>query len=151
MSKEEDKVIDDLLAKVASKRQEVSALEETIRKSWETNCSYQPLVSKFSSSIPSINIQTADEATLKLILGDILHRVNLDKEAGTLLNLNEQDVVIHGFTSDQWIGDLKKRIAKIKVEGEKKLLQNIEARLNSLISPERRRQLELEAITKELG
>jgi hypothetical protein len=54
------------------------------------------------------------------------------------------------FTADEWIGDIKARIAKIQISAEKEKLENLEKRLNKIVSPEKRAELELEAIEQEL-
>ena len=56
-----------------------------------------------------------------------------------------------GFTFDQWKADIKTRIDKIQISKKKKELEELEVRLDKLISPELKQQMELEEITKLLG
>lgn len=56
-----------------------------------------------------------------------------------------------GYTVEDWIGDLKLKITKIQIVAEKKKLEALEERLNKIISPEKRAELEIEAIASELG
>lgn len=55
------------------------------------------------------------------------------------------------FDKDEWLADCKKRVAKMKYEEQKKNLQELESRLDKLVSPERRRELELEALEKAVN
>lgn len=55
-----------------------------------------------------------------------------------------------GKTLDAWLHDLKLMVAKLNIVKKKEQLVKLESRLNAVMSPETRRQLEIEAITKEL-
>lgn len=55
-----------------------------------------------------------------------------------------------GFTLDEWKNDFQIRINQIMIQEKRKELSEIESRLNSLISPELKAQMELEAISKLL-
>ena len=56
-----------------------------------------------------------------------------------------------GFTVDEWKDDFQTRVNQISIQEKRKELSEIESRLNSLISPELRAQMELEAITELLN
>jgi len=56
-----------------------------------------------------------------------------------------------GFTYEQWLHDIKLRVSKIQISAKKKKLETIETALESLISPELRRKMELDRIRQELG
>jgi hypothetical protein len=56
-----------------------------------------------------------------------------------------------GFSYEDWSSDFQTRINKININKKKEELQNLETRLNSLISPELRRELELKEIEKMLS
>ncbi len=49
-----------------------------------------------------------------------------------------------------WIHDIRSRIEKIQINTKKSKLDELESRLNAIVSPELRTQLELEAIAGEL-
>jgi hypothetical protein len=55
-----------------------------------------------------------------------------------------------GFTLEQWRADIQTRMNKIQITAKRKELEDMEKQLNNLISPERRREMELEALTKKL-
>lgn len=56
-----------------------------------------------------------------------------------------------GYTIDLWKKDIKTRIDQLTLEDKKKHLDVLDKRIDNLVSPEQRRELELEAIKKELG
>lgn len=55
-----------------------------------------------------------------------------------------------GYSVENWMSDLRLRITKIQIVAEKKKLESLEDRLNKIISPKKRAELELEAIANEL-
>lgn len=55
-----------------------------------------------------------------------------------------------GFGADDWMHDIGLRINQVTLKAKKERLARAEERLNSLLSPERRRKLELAAIEAEL-
>ena len=52
-----------------------------------------------------------------------------------------------GFTVDEWKNDFQTRVNQISISEKRKELAEIEARLNAIISPELKAQMELEAIS----
>ena len=50
----------------------------------------------------------------------------------------------------EWIEDFKKRIATIHFQKKKEKLQELEKRLNGILSTEQRREMELKAIMADL-
>jgi hypothetical protein len=60
-------------------------------------------------------------------------------------------VTIDGFAWDKWKSDISHKINKLQINRKKKELEKLEERLNKLVSPELRAQLELQEIEKELG
>jgi hypothetical protein len=55
-----------------------------------------------------------------------------------------------GFTIDEWKSDFQTRVDQISIQEKRKELAEIEARLNAIISPELKAQMELEAISSIL-
>lgn len=55
-----------------------------------------------------------------------------------------------GFTVEEWKEDFQTRVNQISIQEKRKELAEIEARLNAIISPELKAQMELEAISKLL-
>lgn len=56
-----------------------------------------------------------------------------------------------GFSFDKWQQDIQHKLVKLSLSKKQAELDKLEERLNKLISPELRAQLELAAIEKELG
>jgi hypothetical protein len=57
----------------------------------------------------------------------------------------------NGSTLADWIHDLKLRVSQIRLKAQREKLQVLEERLDKIISPERRKELELQAIERELA
>jgi hypothetical protein len=55
-----------------------------------------------------------------------------------------------GFSVDEWKEDFQTRVNQISVQEKRKELAELESRLNAIISPELKAQMELEAIAKLL-
>lgn len=56
-----------------------------------------------------------------------------------------------GFTVNEWVGDIKTRLNKVQIKAKKEALAKLEQRLDKIISPELRAEMELAAIEAELG
>jgi len=56
-----------------------------------------------------------------------------------------------GFTVEEWERDLKTRANFIQLKQRKEELQALEDRINKVVSPELRRQMEMDAIEAELS
>jgi hypothetical protein len=55
-----------------------------------------------------------------------------------------------GFSVDEWKEDFQTRVNQISVQEKRKELAELESRLNAIISPELKAQMELEAIAELL-
>lgn len=55
-----------------------------------------------------------------------------------------------GFTVDEWKNDFQTRVNQISIQEKRKELAEIESRLNAIISPELKAQMELDAIAQLL-
>lgn len=58
--------------------------------------------------------------------------------------------VWHGYQFDTWVHDIKLRISRLRVSEQQAELKSWQTRLESLISPERKRQLEAEELAREI-
>ena len=141
-----DTKIDVMLASIKKQRSEVEALEKILKRSWETNGSFN-----YGSNTVPTNIQTASATTLQSILADLINKQNAMGQAAKILGIDSATNLISGFTYEQWEADFKKRVAKIQIDEKKKKLDAAEARLNVLVSPEKRREMELAELEAELG
>lgn len=144
-----DKKVEELFAVVQKQKEEVEATEKETKQSWKTNCSFFITASQVTLGNP-INIQTANEDTIRMVVHSILTYRRVDGVASKLLGV-EPIVLLNGFSYDDWITDCKKRIALIQLRAKKTKLAQLEERLNAVVSPEQRRQMEIDAISKSLG
>ena len=129
---------------VQKKKAEVAKAE---KPSWETNCVFHP----DPNSSQSLNIQALTKAKdLVGILAFLLEKQSAFDEANKQLGTNVK-FDWGGFTVEQWRSDLKTRIDKIDITTKRKELEALEVRLNALVSPEMRHQMELDEIAALLG
>ncbi len=143
MATSRDKQVQELFKIVQEKK---SAIVKAEKPNWQTNCSFG--YDKNSSS--RLNIQVlSDVDELVEILAFLLRRKEYHEKASTLL-LTNSDFKYLGFTFEQWKSDIQTRIDKIQISKKKQELEQLESRLNSLISPELKAEMELAEITKML-
>jgi len=133
------------LIELAKKKKEAIAKAE--KPNWKTNCSF----SKDEYGSNRINLQaTTDVAVLIGILGFLIATKNSFDGAAKLLNL-DKEIICMGFSFEDWKSDIETRVTKLEITKEKKNLEIIEERLGKLISPELRKELELQELEKELS
>lgn len=143
-----DKQIKSIFDELLKRKATVEADEAKIKRSWKTTCS---LI--LDGNTPPINIQVASEDKLidtyaaMLIQQD--YRLKASEELGVEFD-GMVDGIVCGFHIDDWVMDFKKRIAAIHIKSKKRKLSELETRLEAIVSPEQRREMELEAIMKEL-
>jgi hypothetical protein len=129
MSTEKDKKVQQLI-EIAKKKKE--AIAKTEKAKYLTNCNFRtnPDVSQ----------------------GTNLHTVTSPRKLVDMLSLGyEGKFEWLGFTFEEWEADIKTKLDKINLKAEKKKLEELESRLDKLVSKEVREQMELEAIERELG
>lgn len=146
MTTNTDEKILELLNVVNAQRQEVEQLESDTKQSWRTNCLF-PAV--FGGMQP-INIQIQTEKAILQLQADLMVQADYLTKAAEALGI-KFDGKWGVYPVEDWTADFKKRIAIIKIKDKKAHLDELEERLNAIVSPEQRRQLELEEITKSLG
>lgn len=132
---------------VRARREEIAKIENP---SWVTNCNfnYDPNASGVHTQS---NIQTIKEVpALVRILAFLLAQEEYFNKAADIL-LVDDEFRWGGYTTAQWRQDINTRISKIRVSEKKAELKKLEDRLNAILSPELKAQLELEAIERELG
>lgn len=139
----DDKILE-LHKVVKQKKHELELSEKAQKQTWVTNCSFKLL------SANSTNITTASEGQIVRMTTELLTVKNNLEDANKLLGTN-QELKIDGYTFDEWLQDFKKRIATIQFNSKKAELNLLESRLDAIVSPEQRRLMELEEITKSLG
>lgn len=137
----------DLIKEVKNRKAEISRLE---KPNWITNCSFSYIEGDLNRAA---NIHV--EASVKNLIGYAAHLTEKERaynQAVTALGIDDAPKFTwDGFSVADWLEDIKTRINKIQIASKKKKLEVLESRLNAIISPELKAELELEAIAEELG
>ena len=137
-----DQKIQELFDVVQTRRAALEKDEHATKAKWETTCSY-PMLGSF------VNLQTADKNTIRQVAIHIKMQTYFGAQVDEELGLDKCSTV-NGFTADAWLADCKKRLAAISSREKKRELDDLEARLDKIVSPEQRRAMELAAITASL-
>lgn len=145
--KETDTKTKQLFEIVEQKKKEIARAE---KPNWETNLAFNYSRDSGNTS-QRVNIQIVSDVSELVYILSFLDREKAawDKAAAELAVKTKFSW--HGYTYDQWKADLVARADKIRISEKRKELANLESRLNAILSPELKAQLELEAISKELG
>ncbi|MGZ8924345.1 MAG: hypothetical protein ACXW2E_00545 [Nitrososphaeraceae archaeon] len=141
-----DTKISELLNIIQIQRQELTKMEQETRQPWKTNCSF-PMV---NTVVANVNIQTANEDLCVEVQAELLIKLHYYVQAAEMLDA-EYKGKWNNYSLSDWHHDLKKRIAIIKLNSKRAKLDELEKKLNTLVSPEQRRLIELDNITKSLG
>jgi hypothetical protein len=139
---EEDKVIQKLFDKAKQKR---AAIDKVKRAEYKTNqiFSWDDTLRNTSN----LNIMSIRELTN--VLSKLCCERNNWNEANKLLCINTKfEWCNHSF--EDWLHDIKNKVDNLNIRTKVKELNVLEAKLDKLISPEMKRKLEIEAISKEL-
>lgn len=146
MAKKTDLRVLQLIREVKQRNQEIARLD---KPNWLTNCSF----SYVEGSNQTINLHVEqDVRRLVDIAGFLLVRGDAYNRAATELGLASfPPFTWNGFPVAEWLEDIKTRIGKLQISVKRKSLEDAERRLNAIMSPDLRAELELEAITKDLN
>jgi len=144
MSTEKDKIIDELFGVIQKKKEEI---KKVLKPEWNTNCSYVPIF-RTNQQLNLKVIANVDEI-VNHVTG-LMYRMDYISKAAAVLEV-KPNYEWQGFLISDWIADFKTRVAIINVAKKKKELESLSKRLDKLVSPTRREELELEAIRKELS
>lgn len=141
--KTDDKTLD-LIKEVKRQKDEIAKAE---RPNWITNCSFS--YTEGSSNITNIHVES-NIKNLVCIASFLREKEASYKQTAELLGVDAPEFTWSGFSVKDWLNDIKTRINKVQITSKKKKLELLEARLNAIISPELRAELELKAIEDEL-
>ena len=72
-----------------------------------------------------------------------------EKKACELLNIEFRDK-IQNYSYDAWLEDCQKRASYLHIREQENQLNALESKLNQLVSPDKRRELELELLAKSI-
>jgi len=122
-------------------------IEQAEKPCWETSCMFG-----FSAN------SAHDRSDIRLITdlrkivdmyAFLIDRKEKSEKSAKELNVPYEFTWL-SFTIDEWKKDFDTRVNQLSIKEKVKELQEIESRLNAIISPELKAQMELEAISKIL-
>lgn len=127
-------------------KQQKAEIEAAERPQWNTNCSYA-----YRGASPS-NIQVMVDVSLLIrIAADLIRDEAAYIEASAKLGVDAPPYAVSGYPVKEWLADIKTRINKVQLNAKKQKYDILEARLNAIVSPELRAEMELQAIQDELA
>jgi hypothetical protein len=130
-------------------KQKKSEIEKAEKPNWVTNCSFR--FTEDSTAAGSLNLQVqSDPKVIVGILAFLTEKSAHFTAASAELGLDLEFKWL-GYTVEDWKTDLVTRLNKVQIKKKKDELELLESRLDKLVSPEVRAQMELEAIEKLLG
>lgn len=135
MSTKNDEMILQLKKKVEEQKTELAKLPRTLQSETST---------VFRQDAENLNLRVMSIEQLKLLKVK-LHAYTM---AAADLEMEQDEVVISGFSIDKWMHDIDMQISVLtRVEKEKKLKET-EATLNRMLSDDKRTELELQELAK---
>lgn len=136
MSTKNDKIILNLKKQVEEKK---AAIKKSSKFTPITNCSIE-----FSGTRYNINVQQKDGLIALLV------HLNALKNSAIELDLLDS-YVISGYNIEDWITDLKARLAYVTRKEEENKLKAMEDKLHSLLSNEKKVELEISALEESIS
>ena len=133
-----DSAVLDLLKKVQVKKEEIKKAKT--RPSWKTNCVF-PLPGGV------VHIQTVSTTTKLIELQAYLNQQeSAMKQAAEELEVEFDGTLCSGFSFDDWREDIKSRANQLLLNKKETELKELDERVNKLVSPDQRREMELKAL-----
>lgn len=140
-----DKLTLDLIEKVKTKRAEIAKIE---KPNYKTNCSFS--FSEGGGNSTNLHVES-NIGKLISIAAHLTNQKNAYQSAAEVLEIESPpDFKWGGYLYQDWIDDLKLRVKKVQISKRKEELETFESRLNAIISPELKRQMELEELSKSI-
>jgi hypothetical protein len=137
---EQDQIVMDLLKSVDIKRKQIQKAKT--RPNWKTNCTFGK-----DPSIPErINIQTVkDTRKLLEIFAFLQNQEKSLEQAANYLGVDFEGTW-QNYSFQDWKDDIQARVDQILLEKKEKELEELNIRVNNLVTPEQRRTMELEVL-----
>lgn len=140
----QDQQVRKLWETAQQKKNEIEKIEK--KSSWLTNCSFN-----YGNTTSSFNVQVVTDPA---VFVEALAFLNVKKksfdDAAKELDVSSSFTYL-GFKVEDWKTDFATRIAKVTISKKRKVLEDLQTKLDKLLSPELKRQLELEEIEKALA
>ena len=137
----------EMMALVRERKTEIRNLE---RPRYATTMTFSPSEGK-NAPADSVNLHTVTsrEALMK-IAGQLCQIREGFSRAGELMGGVVPSLTWQGYPIEAWLGDLKTRLEVVQLAEKRQRLEVLEKRLDAIVSPELRRQMEIEEIRKEI-
>ena len=120
---------------------------------------FKELIAKKKESITAKNVRVASKTTCIMTIDNVNYNLNaMDLNDLTQLmiklnmynmsadNLQVDHIVLKGYVTDIWIEDIKNKINSLSIKQEEKELKQLEARLDDMLSEDRKTTLALDEI-----
>ena len=128
-------------------KQQKAEIEAAERPQWNTNCSYRS-----TPACTPVNVQVvASVNNLIEIAAELIARENSYVVASTRLGVDAPPFRFLGFSLQEWLNDIQTRVNKLQLTAKQQKYDALETRLNAIVSPELRAQMELKAIEDDLA
>lgn len=134
----------ELIQAVKRQKEDIAKAE---RPNWATNCSFS--YSESGGNAVNLHVES-NIKNLVCIAAFLMDKAKSYKSAAAELGVEAPDFNWQNFSVNDWLEDVKLRINKVQIASKKKKLEALEERLNKIISPDLRAEMELEAIQNEL-
>lgn len=134
-----------LLVKVQQKKDEIKAAKK--KPQWKTNLSIGK-DAKISQGRVNIMTRTDPNEIIDWYVFLSLKEDYIEKAADEL-GL-PADLTWLGYSITDWKTDLKSRAAQLSIDEKQREMEALDRRVNKLVSPDQRREMELEALSKIL-
>lgn len=145
-TKSTDEAIMILLRKVQEKKDQIAKARK--KPQWKTNCTigYDP-----ETTSGRVNIMTVrDQSKVVDLYAFLVQKSEYINKAALDLDVDVDETYM-GYPIEDWMDDLKSRAGQLSIDKKKKELDTLDKRVNSIVSPDQRRNMELEALQAELS
>lgn len=134
MSKNDDRILE-LKKQIEAKKKDLS--EKKVRFSPETNCILDLDGNKY-------NLNVLDDGSLMFLM----LKLNLYNMSADSLKMSHP--MLSGYSIDLWISDIKSKLAVAGMKREETDLKRMEAKLDKLLSEDKKAELEIDEIASLL-
>lgn len=139
-----DKKIEEQLSFIKNKKAELDKDQELIDSNWKTSGRFITIDGKEK------RLKIMEREDVISLCSDIISKKESFDKTKSILEI-EDEFMIDSFSYDDWIFDIKKRLATITKKSKLQELENFESRLKSIMSEDLKRSMEFEDISKLLN
>ena len=135
-----------LIEEIKRRKSEIASIQ---KPSWKTSCQF---VNVWAYPVETVNLHV--ESSVERLVSFAAFLLGRDEQFNLAIAHLElpglPETKWCGFTTKEWLHDIKARISKLQVGAKTSKLEQLEDRLNKIVSPELRAQMELQAIQQDL-